>query len=461
MSLERFRADEDGYAMVLAIVLTSVMMVFTLGMMNTAVHLETQTVRDVSWNRALDVAEAGVDRALYEIGKSPTYTGVTGLAVPGGEVDVQVVASAAGYITLYATGYSPSKTATDVKKRRIKVVYGPEDVFDFALFSSTGITLKNNGTTHGDVFANNSVYFENNSTVYGSVTSANGTVELTNGAMIRAEDDRLGNVYTGGYDASGLWGLKLANNAVVEGSAYAQAETCPGTTADDSRYNIVASGTIKGNATARGSISGSVNGTRTPRNCQLRASNRTLPSYTWDADLYTGEVEYTSIASFNTWLSAHQSSLSGVVRLWDPICSSSPSGASSVISMNGATVTGDFVFDTNCRVDANNDFTVSAPSSSVVNIIVQNASSSPAAVTIKNNLTVTNDAAVLFYSTGLIDVKNNLDEQGAVYSGAIAVKNNMDVVYDARVERSLGFGDVKYDRISWQECKASSTGTNC
>lgn len=461
MFLDRIRRDEGGYALVLAVTLSALMMVFTLGMMETGVHLETQTVRDVSWNRALNVAEAGVDRALYELGKDPSYAGVTGLAVPGGEVDVTVVSPAAGYLTVYATGYSPSKTAADMKRRRIKVVYGPQDVFDYALFSSTGITLKNNGVTRGDIFANNSIYFENNSTVYGSVTSATGTVELTNGAAVRKDTGRLGNVYTGGYAASGLWGLYMANNSVVEGSAFAQAETCPGVTADDSRYNIVASGTIQGSATARGTISGSVNGSRTPRNCQLRSATRTLPSFTWDASLYTGELEYTSIASFSTWLSSRQSSLSGVVRVWDPTCSSAPSGPSSSISMNGATVTDDFVLVTNCRIDANNDFTVSAPSDSIVNIVVLNESSSPAAVTIKNNLTVTNEAAVLFYSTGLIDVKNNLDEQGAVYSGAIAVKNNMDVVYDPRVERSLGFGDVKYDRVSWQECKASSTGTSC
>jgi hypothetical protein len=459
MSRDRLDADEGGYAMVLAIILTSLMMIFTLGMMNTGIHLETQTVKDVSWNRALGVAEAGVDKTLYEIGKNPSYAGANGIAVPGGEVDVSVVSPAAGYLTLYATGYSPSKTAVNAKKRRIKVEYGPDDIFDFALFSSTGITLKNNGTTHGDVFANSSVLFENNSTVYGSVTSATGTVQLTNGAAVRKEGDRLGNVYTGGYDASGLWGLSLSNNAVVEGSAFAQAETCPGTTADDTRYNIVTSGTIGGSATARGSITGSVGGTRTPRNCQLRASNRTLPAYTWDPTLYTGEVEYSSIAAFTA--AVDQAHLTGVIRVWDPVCSSSPGGAGSVISLSGATVTGNLVFNTNCRIDANNDFTVSAPSSAIVNVIVENASSSPAAVTIKNNLTVTNDAAVLFYSSGLIDVKNNLDEQGAVYSGAIAVKNNMDVVYDARVERSLGFGDVKYDRVSWQECKASSTGTTC
>src|SRR5207253_11494737 len=116
--------------------------------------------------------------------------------------------------------------------------------------------------------------------------------------------------------------------------------------------------------------------------------------------------------------------------------------------------------------DAVNNFTVSAPADSIVDIIVQNPSTSPSAVTIKNNFVVDHavdqqGAAVLLYSTGLITVKNNIEEQGAVYAGAISIKNNMEVAYDPRVERTLGFGDLKYDRISWQECGSTSTGTGC
>jgi len=385
----------------------------------------------------------------------PAYagTGGTPIAVPGGEVEVTVTGEALGNISIEAIGYVPSKAAARNQTRRLLVSYGPEDVFKYALFSTTGLFVKNNAVTYGDLFANNSVVLEQNSTVYGSVTAATGTVEMQNNAAVRKQGGKGGNVYTGGYHTTGLWSLRMSNGAVIEGDAFAEAETCPGTTADDARYNIQAS-TIQGSATARGSISGTVLGTRTPRNCQLRHSTKVLPKFTWDPSLYEGEVEYTSIAQWDAF-GPPDGALSGVHRVWDPACTSAPGGAANVINMNGANVVDDFVFVTNCRIDAVNNFKVTAPQEALVNIVVLNASSDPAAIEIKNNFEVENDAAVLLYSTGLIHVKNNIDETGAVYAGAISIKNNMEVQYDARVERSLGFGDIKYDRIAWQECRAS------
>lgn len=462
MFLDRYRklraaaADEGGFAMIAAITISSVLMVFTMAMLATGMHLQQSTVRDADWNEALSVAEAGVDRAVHELTSNPAYAGTGGgtIAVPGGEVEVTVTGETLGNISIEAIGYVPSKTAAKSESRRLLVSYGPEDVFKYALFSTTSLFVKNNAVTYGDLFANQSVLLEQNSTVYGSITSATGTVEMQNNAAVRKQDGKGGNVYTGGYDASGLWGLLMSNGSVIEGDAFAEAEECPGVVADDDRYNIAANGVIYGSALARGSISGSVVGTRTPRNCQLRHSTKELPTFTWDPSLYEDEVDYVSISDWEVRGPA-DTALTGVHRVWDPACTSDPGGVDSVINMNGADVTGDFVFVTNCRIDAVNNFKVSAPEESLVNLVVLNGSSDPAAVTIKNNFEVVNGAAVLLYSTGLIHVKNNIDETGAVYAGAISIKNNMEVQYDARVERSLGFGDIKYDRIAWQECRAS------
>lgn len=450
--LPRDAASEDGFAMIAAVTISSVLMVFTLAMLATGVHLTGATSRDVDWNGALSVAEAGVDRAVHELTNNPAYAGGT-ITVPGGQVDVTVTGETLGNISIEAIGYVPSKTAQDVQTRRLLVSYGPEDVFKYALFSTTGLFVKNNSVTYGDLFANNSVILEQNSIVYGSVTAATGTIELQNNAEVRKSAGKGGNVYTGGYHTTGLWSILMNNGARIEGDAFAEAESCPGTAADDGRYNIQAA-TIVGSATARGAISGTVGGSRTPYNCQLRHSTKVLPKFTWDPSLYDGEVEYSSIADWVAFGPA-DTALQGVHRVWDPACTAAPGDAANVINMNGANVIGDFVFVTNCRIDAVNNFKVTAPQDSLVNLVVLNASADPPAVEIKNNFEVENDAAVLLYSTGLIHVKNNIDETGAVYAGAISIKNNMEVQYDARVERSLGFGDIKYDRIAWQECRAS------
>jgi len=46
VALRRRSAAEGGYAMVIAITLTSMMMVFTIGMLSTGLHLEQATVKD-------------------------------------------------------------------------------------------------------------------------------------------------------------------------------------------------------------------------------------------------------------------------------------------------------------------------------------------------------------------------------------------------------------------------------
>src|SRR5688572_30555549 len=111
---DAIRAD-DGFAMMTAMVVSSVMMIFTVGMLATGIHLTEQTVRDRSWNTALQVAEAGLDHAVYEIQLDPTYAGTgTGvLSVPEGEAEILVDYPAAGSVVVYATGWVPNRTATN------------------------------------------------------------------------------------------------------------------------------------------------------------------------------------------------------------------------------------------------------------------------------------------------------------------------------------------------------------
>ena len=450
-----FRRD-DGFAMVTAMVVSSVMMLFTIGLMATGLHLETATVRDRSWNVALQVAEAGIDRAMYAVSQDPMYAGTAGgvIALPGGEAEILVTQPTPGEIIVYSTGYAPSRAATNAVKRRIQAAYAPQDVFSYALFSETGLYVKNNSITIGDIFANEGILVDNNAQVYGSVISATEGVQVSSNAVLYATDGEGGDVYSGGPA-----GITLDSNAVVQGSAFAQATSCSGSPGAG-EYGVTSSGTVQGDATAWGTISGNVLGVRTPGNCQLAQSTRYLPSFTWDASLYSDEVEYTTVAAFQAFVDANLNNMTGVHHLYADECASDPSGHDPV-QLGGITISDDFTFVTNCRIDMDNNVTVTASSDALITIVVENLSTDPPAVLIKNNFDVLNDPAVLLYATGLIEVKNNPSHNGAVYAGAISIKNNLDVTYDSRVERTLGFGDLKYDRVSWIECRAGSTGTDC
>lgn len=461
----RFRDDESGFAMVAAVTLSSMLMVLTVSMLGSGLHLQQATVRDVSWNTAMTLAEAGVDRAVYEVTKDATYagtgTGVLTFADPAGEVQLLVQNTSLGSMTVWSTAWVPSRTAVGAATRRIKVTYGPEDVFKYALFSTSGLAVKSNAVVHGSLFANESVLLESNSVVFGDVTSAKGTVKLDSNAKSRVQNGLGGSVRSGGFDTTGFWGVQMANGAIAEKDVLALAETCPGTSADDTRYNIDGA-TIGGNATARGTVSGSVAGTKTPRSCQLREPTRPLPAFTWDPSQYASPNEWTTVAALQTWVSTNKSSLTGVHHLVDPSCAGTGASTSTALDLGGGFITSDFTLVSNCRLIMDpHDLTITAPDSAYVTIVVQNASTTPPAILIKNNLAITNNPAVLLYAQGTIEIKNNGDGNGAVYAGAISIKNNLGITYDPRVERTIGFGSVKYARQAWIECKRATTGTAC
>ena len=448
------QASEGGYALAVTVMVSFAMLILCLGTVTSGLRLDAASARDSRWNLALQVAEAGIDNSLFELTASGTYAGTAGTAVatPGGEFETTVTTPKPGWRVIVSTGYVPSKTAANAVKRRIRATYGPYPSFKYALFSSSGLEVKNNDGSTGDIFANESIVMMNNSGVKGSVISGTGSVFMNNNAEVHKNGSEGGNVYSGGYDPAGLWGINLSSGAVIEGSAYAEAETCPGPSTDSSRYNIANAGTIRTNAVARGSINGSVLGTSTPYRCQVRHGRETIPEYHYDASLYSGATEYTNISSFQTWADANATNLTGVRRVWVDACAADPSGALNYLDLGGKVVKDGFKLITNCRVDFNNNSSYSGSSDGSVEIIVLNTSTTPPAINIKNSFTMPEPPpSVLLYSLGLIEVKNNGENNGGVYGGAISIKNNLEVTYDSRIERTIGFGPEKFSRVSWEE----------
>lgn len=450
------RRGEEGYALAVTIMVTFVMLVLVTSTATTGSRLNTAAARDSRWNLALQVAEAGVDRSLFELSSNAAFAGSGSVwSVPGGEVETTVTTPKPGWRQVVSTGYVPAKTTAGAIKRKIRVTYGPWATFKYALYSDTGLALKNNDGTTGDVFANESIVMNNNSGVTGSVISATGSVYLNNGAQVHKNGSEGGNVYSGGYDPAGRWGILLDMNAEIEGSAFAEAETCPGVPADDANYNISNNGLIRGSALARGSINGAINGTSTPYHCQVRHARETLPEFHYDPTLYTSVTEYTTVSAFQSWVDANASNLVGTRRVWVDACASDPSGVANYVDMGGTTFKDGFNLITNCRIDFGLNASYSGSSDGAVQLIALNNSTSPPAINFKNNFTVPNPApSVLVYSTGSIEIKNSAESNGAVYAGAISIKNNLEVTYDPRVERTIGFGPEKFSRVSWEELPA-------
>ena len=449
------RRDESGVALVMSVVVSMVALTLVTALLAAGLHLNTATTRERKWQLALQVAEAGVERAVAELNVDLTYPGeATPVAIPGGEYSTEVTMYNDGF-QVDAVGYVPSSTAGNRIQRRIQVVYGPEPQFKYALFSYTSMFLKSTGGIDGDVFANEDVELWNGTEVVGNVVSSQGKLKLNqNAKVLRETADNGGNAYSGGVDTSGSpdWAIKLDNNAVIEGDAHAQVETvCDGA----NNYNIVNGGDILGRALTPGNVFGTDPAGGVEDACELRYPKSELPTFNWQPWMYPGLVEM-SVSAFNA-LPAN-SLLSG--NLWVQ------GSSGDVIDMACKTITGDFFLYTEARIKKANvcggtPFYSGSPDATLFLVTSNNSvSTSAPSVDVENTLELPAapdpSPALMIFSQGLCDLKNSVISSGAVYCKTIDIKNGIDIRYDPRIERILGFGGALYVRASFRELTSTT-----
>lgn len=459
------RPDDCGFAMIVSVMVSAIASILVLTMVATGTHVQHTTVRSRQWNLALQVAEAGVERAVARLAVDDTYRGTgidTAESVAGGEFFTSVTAPALGWRVVRSSGWVPSRTAGNRINRVLEVTYGPPSSFRLAVLSTTTLNLNNTGTVRGNVFANESVEILNALHVQGSVTSATGTVYLKNNAEVErvADDPTSGNVYSGGFHPAERWGIRSENGAVIHRNAHSQIEPPCGSNYVNGQavYNIENRGAVRGKTLAGGVVryAGGLGGS-SDNVCDERHPRLDLP--TFNPSAYDGIAkEWTSVASY---MAAPGGSLTGVHRVTPSAAELAAYAAGDVgaitIDHEAKTIAGNFTLITTGRFRYGNaggsQAFYSGPREAMVNIIVLNATQSPAAIEIENQLKMPSPGpAVLFFANGgLIDVKNGAETDGAVYSGRINMKNDIKFTYDPRAERIYGFGAVRYERVSYIE----------
>jgi hypothetical protein len=135
---------------------------------------------------ALTLAEAGINKALWEINKAGSgYTGETNnTTLAGGAFDVVVTTSGPNQRVITATGYVPSKA--DYKSKRIirvKVADKPSSTgvaFNYGIQAGPlGVYMSNNAVVKGNIYSQGTLHGGTNSFVTGDVimSGASGTID--------------------------------------------------------------------------------------------------------------------------------------------------------------------------------------------------------------------------------------------------------------------------------------------
>lgn len=477
--------------MITAILVLFIVSLLAVEMMYTSLHNVTSTARNRSWGQAVHVAESGVHEAIAQLqstgGVAPAGT-VTG-TTSDGSYEYRVTALPRNRYRIDAIGHVG--TAVSLKSsRRLRVTMAPPSSFKYALFSLSDVTTKNNNLVCGDIWANTYITVYQNDSVLsadnsdcpdgaaggGNLTAATGYISLQQNSRVD------GSLWSGGNNSAGE-AITLEGGASVGGFAKASS-SAPGC-ADDpshSEYEVQNGGSITGTVTTWGTISGSgTSGTHFPLTCTGAGATKTMPPFSFNlanypagtVHQYTFPTDYTT---FNTYISTHKDNLSGVFYI-------EGGGSSTPVDLGGVSVGGDLtVVATDSPIDAAGGIGAAAGSTDKL-VVLASFYAAPAtncstnggnpgdcAIGLKNNFqpitdSVTdggNTAVVLYAPNGPVAFKNNADFLGAVYANNIQVKNNMNVVYDPRVDQIVGFGPTTLDIDLWLECTPGAvTDSNC
>ncbi len=498
-ALLRAMHREEGYSLVISMLLMAIMMVLLAVSLDAGSSSLRQSSLSLEWSKALTVAEGGADAAVTLLGESRAATNSCAIGTSsvcnGVDGQYQVRWTTTGSkIVVTSVGYYPNK-ANEQFAREVQITYEPIPSFKYAIFSQTALDVANNMTVMGDIYSAGDVTVGTNSTVCGSVISSGGGVTMQNGASIVKTyaplgcSGKSGSIWTGGTN-----GIAGGTTGSVEGSLKASNPSTATCGVAGATYKITGSFTVTGTATACGSISaGLTAATKTAGSSTSQPAPVTFPAFTFDPNNYPSSVSdplhlqcyptttpitncsandsTTAVTDFNTYVTAHKSALTGTFAVWQRSASSS-----TAINLDGITLGGDFTLITNAPVTFGNTSTVTTTAASADLFVVStyqptgsctaslvNTGGADCSIYGKNSVEFDsgvqsdpNDGVVgLLYTTGkmaFVNSSNNIADvgDGALYAQSMDFKNGFNVIYNSRVERVLGFG-ASYEQTLWQE----------
>ena len=475
----RLRKEEDGYALVVSVILLFVMMMLLVVGLQAGNSALDQSQRGIEWTRTLTVAESGVNDAIAQLSADRAWTstcpslGSTACTAEGGEYQVDW-APDDDSVVITSTGYYPSFSTAEIS-RTVRVTLEPAPTFRYALFSEDFLEVKNSPVVTGDVYSQVGVLVGASTTVCGSVVVAGGDVTMENNSRVAQSlissgcTGKDGLVWVGGS-------VNATNGVVIEGDAKASAPTGTSCDAASTSYQIVG-GSVGGDATACGLISSTVSGTSSPGVNTAAPAVIPLPTFTFDPANYPAincypnvpscdetNTSATAVSTADVAIDAVRTTMSGDWAIWQ----SSPT-QSTVVDLDSIVLAGDTTIITNAPIDFGNTVSIElAAGVEVADLVVISlyvptgtcgTNGGDCSIYGKNAiefdrgdpLDPEDGVAGLLYTTGKMSFKNKgTPGEGALYAGSMDIKNGFDIIYNPRIERILGFG-AALETVLWEE----------
>jgi hypothetical protein len=164
-----------GYVLLSALVITGILFVVSAGLINYSNSYSKLENLTVAEGQALQLAEAGIDKAVYELNESSLYSGET-LTLPGGQVVISVSNSGASDKRITATGYVPNSTSPAATRavKATATIGNTSIAFHYGVqVGEGGFVMDGGSIVNGSIYSNGNIHATNGVEITGGAIAAN------------------------------------------------------------------------------------------------------------------------------------------------------------------------------------------------------------------------------------------------------------------------------------------------
>lgn len=168
--------QQSGQILILGIVIMAILMTLSTSLWGYTILQVKSSRQSVTQSQALQIAEAGIDKAIYELNSDSSFSGESSISLGGGEFTTSVSSIDSNNKQITATGSVPNssnpKSQVTVK---INVSIDLNSVaFNFGVqVGAGGLQMDNNSKIIGNVYSNGDIT-GGNGTITGDATVAGG-----------------------------------------------------------------------------------------------------------------------------------------------------------------------------------------------------------------------------------------------------------------------------------------------
>lgn len=164
-----------GQVLVLVIVFLTVILITTLSIFSLVSFFTRNATLGYFSEQALHLAEAGVDKAIYELNaQGSAYTGEANTVLADGTFTVAVSDVSFGVKEITSTGFIPNSQNSQAKKKiKVRVNTGSQNIsFRYAVqIGLGGLEMNSNAEINGNAYSNSSIVGFSNTKINGDATA--------------------------------------------------------------------------------------------------------------------------------------------------------------------------------------------------------------------------------------------------------------------------------------------------